>query len=456
MDDLLREFLSECSESMTLLDAELVRLERNPDDPELLAGIFRLVHTIKGTCGFLGLARLEAVAHATENVLGRLRDRELAATPAVITPILRALDRIKELLDALARKPLEPTGDDRELLAALATAAARDAAQDEAPGAAPTTANPAAATRAALAAALATPTLRVPVDLLEQLVTLVGELALTRNELLQTVRQGADPALEAPLRRLSRITGALQEGVMKTRMQAIGTAWSKLPRLVRDLAIELGKPIELELHGAETELDRRVLELISDPLTHMVRNAADHGLEPPDERRRLGKPEAGTITLRALYRGDHVAIQVADDGRGLDTERIAEQAVARGLVAAADLAGMAAADLQHFVFRPGFSTAGTVTAVSGRGVGLDVVRTNIGKIGGSVEIRSKPGRGSVFTIKIPLTLARAPEQAPPSRLERRNRRRAAAPPAPGPRFAARAGTGSSASPAAAWPSTAMP
>ena len=448
MDDLLSEFLTECLESMTVLDGELVRLEQHPDDPELLAGIFRVVHTIKGTCGFLDLARLEAVAHAAENVLGKLRDGEMAATPAVITVVLDALDRIKEILDGLAATQSEPAGDDRALIATLDTLAASNgsvatpaalapiatpapadparpdqAPPDQAP-AEPAPADLAAApplseaepvepeaarsdepARRAAAEGLAAQTLRVPVDLLEQLMTLVGELVLTRNQLLQTVRQGSDPSLQGPLQRLNQITGELQEGVMKARMQAIGTAWNKLPRLVRDLALEVEKEIELTMHGAETELDRQVLEMIKDPLTHMVRNAADHGLETPAERRRLGKPAKGTIGLDACHEGGHIIIQISDDGKGLDTARIAAKAVARGLVAEADVAAMAERDIQQFIFHPGFSTAETVTAVSGRGVGMDVVRTNIEKIGGSVEIRSTKGQGSTFTIKIPLTLA---------------------------------------------------
>lgn len=413
MDDLLSEFLTECFESMTVLDGELLRLERNPDDKELIASIFRLVHTIKGTCGFLDLGRLEAVAHAAENVLGRLRDGDLVATPDVVTLVLRALDRIRAILDGLAATQTEPEGDDGPLIAALnalgqagAVAPAAAAAEIE-PGAAAVDPAPVAdePSHAAGVETLAAQTLRVPVDLLEQLMTLVGELVLTRNQLLQSARQLQQRGLEAPLRRLNQITGELQEGVMKTRMQAIGRAWSKLPRLVRDLGRELGKELDLVMQGGETELDRQVLELIKDPLTHMVRNAADHGLEPPAERRRQGKPATGTITLDAFHDGGHIIIEVGDDGRGLDCDRIARKAVERGLATAAEIAGLSESQIQQFIFHPGFSTAEQVSAVSGRGVGMDVVRTNIEKIGGSIEIRSARGRGSRFTIKIPLTLA---------------------------------------------------
>ena len=432
MDDLLSEFLTECLENMTVLEGELVKLEQHPDDSELLAGIFRMVHTIKGTCGFLDLARLEAVAHAAETVLGKLRDGEMAATPAVITLVLGALDRIKEILDGLAADQSEPEGDDTALIATLdalavsggstttpnalpkVAAPARIAAAPPAPmrGAEPieaVAARPDDPARRAAVEGLAAQTLRVPVDLLEQLMTLVDELVSTRNQLLQTVRQGSDPTLQLPLQRLDQITDELQEGVMKTRMQAIGTAWNKLPRLVRDLALEVEKEIELTMHGAETELDRQVLEMIKDPLTHMVRNAADHGLETPAERRRLGKLAKGRIGLAACHEGGHIIIEISDDGKGLETARIAEKAVARGLASEAAIAGMAERDIQQFIFHPGFSTALAVTAVSGRGVGMDVVRTNIEKIGGSIEIRSIKGQGSTFTIKIPLTLATGPD-----------------------------------------------
>jgi two-component system chemotaxis sensor kinase CheA len=248
-------------------------------------------------------------------------------------------------------------------------------------------------------------TLRVGVDLLENLMTLVSELVLTRNQLLQMVRNGADSAFKAPLQRLSHITSELQEGVMKTRMQPIGNAWSKLPRLVRDLGVDLGKRIELKMIGAETELDRQVLELIKDPLTHMVRNSADHGLESLEARRAAGKPEHGTITLNAYHEGGHIIIEISDDGRGLDVDAIGRKAVASGLVTETELAGLSPNQIQQFIFRPGFSTASQVTSVSGRGVGMDVVRTNIEKIGGTIELTSEPGRGTRFTIKIPLTLA---------------------------------------------------
>ncbi len=420
MDELLNEFLRECGESLAVLGAELMRLEREPRDPQLVARIFRLIHSIKGTCGFLDLYRLEAVAHAVEDVIGRLRDGEMVATPAVITAVLEALDRIREILGGLANDLAEPADDDAPLIAAL-NAIARD---QEPPAGKPIARSPTALP--ALPASgwrepllpWTVPSIVAPrqrrrlVDLTERPTTLAGEFVQARNEPRQAVRHGSDQGLGPSLRRLNQTSGAPQAGVTKPRLQAIGTTWGKLPRLIRNLADKLDKEIELELRGAETELDRQVLKMIEDPLTHMVRNAVDHGLEPAAERRRLGKPEKGTVGLSACREGDHVIIEISDDGTGLDTRRIAAAAVARGLVGAADVAAMTEADVQQFIFLPGFSTATTITVVSGRGVGMDVVRTNIEKIGGSIRICSRPGQGSLFTIKIPRTPATAPVRIP--------------------------------------------
>ncbi len=404
MDDLIAEFLTETNEALADLDLALVKLERTPDDQATLSLIFRLVHTIKGTCGFLGLPRLEHVAHAAENVLGRVRDRELIATPAVITAVLTSLDRIKLILSGLAANGSEPTGDDAACIAALELAASGEPAESTAPVEA-TAAEPQQAEQPAGEVATASQTIRVGVDVLEELMTLVGELVLTRNQLLQISRAEGTNLFTAPLQRLSHITTDLQEGVMKTRMQPIGNAWNKLPRLVRDLANETGKKIELDMHGQETELDRQVLELMRDPLTHMVRNSADHGLETPAVRRAAGKNEAGTIRLNAYHEGGHIIIEVADDGRGLDLAAIRAKVLSKGLATEAELAAMSEAQVRHFIFRAGFSTAAAVTAISGRGVGMDVVRSNIERIGGTVELTSTAGVGSCFTIKIPLTLA---------------------------------------------------
>ncbi|HEX3498986.1 MAG TPA: chemotaxis protein CheW [Stellaceae bacterium] len=458
MDDLLSEFLTEANESISVLDVELVKLEQNPNDPELLGNIFRLVHTIKGTCGFLGLPRLESVAHAAENVLGKVRDGELTVSPTAVSLILESLDCIKMIMGELEAKESEPEGDDSDLIARLnllasgqsvavapqAAPAARPVAPAPSPvakpepvaAAAPVPAPAAvevsapepvsareatddavvetpaevlgAATRqveAGKESAVAGQSIRVNVDLLENLMTMVSELVLTRNQLMQILRSQKDSEFTTPLQHLSHVTTELQEGVMKTRMQPIGNAWAKLPRIVRDLSIELNKKVELRMLGAETELDRQVLEMIKDPLTHMVRNSADHGIEAPADRLRNGKPEHGTITLNAYHQGGHIVLEISDDGRGLALDKIKKKAVASGLASDAELAGMTDQQIQQFIFKAGFSTACQVTSVSGRGVGMDVVRTNIEKIGGTIELKSQEGKGSSFIIKIPLTLA---------------------------------------------------
>ncbi len=514
MDDLLREFLTETSESLDTVDNQLVRFEQDPNNAKILDNIFRLVHTIKGTCGFLGLPRLEALAHAGETLMGKFRDG-MPVTAEAVSLILASIDRIKEILGGLEATETEPEGSDEDLIVKLhdmvergmhameqgaskpavaapppkpaathgtlidqtlerplrpgevsldelerafretkteqdtegtlvpqtlerplrpgevsldelerafrstatevkpahaAKAAARAPAAEPAASAKEKEKKPSAKksvveVEAAESDRVANQSIRVNVDTLEHLMTMVSELVLTRNQLLEISRRNEDTEFKVPLQRLSNVTAELQEGVMKTRMQPIGNAWQKLPRIVRDLSGELGKQIELEMHGADTELDRQVLDLIKDPLTHMVRNSADHGLETPAERAAAGKPEQGTIRLSAYHEGGHIIICIADNGRGLNTEKIKAKAVASGLVSEAELEKMTEAQIHKFIFAPGFSTAAAVTSVSGRGVGMDVVRTNIDQIGGTIDIKSVAGEGSSVTIKIPLTLA---------------------------------------------------
>jgi len=490
MDDLLREFLTETSESLDTVDNQLVRFEQDPNNAKILDNIFRLVHTIKGTCGFLGLPRLEALAHAGETLMGKFRDG-MPVTAEAVTLILSSIDRIKEILGGLEATEAEPQGTDQDLIVQLHQLAERDmeamsaaaepvavapevpvvpappvqpakvqgtltpqvlerelrpgevslddlerafretatevipahiaevaasSAPEPEPEPEPRVASPKgpkAVTKKTVVEVEATSegdrvanqSIRVNVDTLEHLMTMVSELVLTRNQLLEISRRNEDTEFKVPLQRLSNVTAELQEGVMKTRMQPIGNAWQKLPRIVRDLSSELHKQIELEMHGADTELDRQVLDLIKDPLTHMVRNSADHGLETPAERAAAGKPEQGTIRLSAYHEGGHIIICIADNGRGLNTERIKAKAVSNGLVSETELEKMTEAQIHKFIFAPGFSTAAAVTSVSGRGVGMDVVRTNIDQIGGTIDIKSVAGEGSSVTIKIPLTLA---------------------------------------------------
>lgn len=489
MDELLGEFLAETEESLDRLDTALLRFEREPSNRDVLNNIFRLFHTIKGTCGFLGLDRLARLAHAAESLMGRYRDGAIVTVDGV-SVILASLDRIKQILHALEEHGREPSGDDDDLIAGLDRLSEskaetpgtfpempmEGAACGEVPGQAPSPhadfeeAADAAwrvadAKRAALqvrqangaptvderaidsvrnapalmsdagggrndvpdmqdcaalptAGADETPaadperdhlahTVRVKVALLERLMTTVSELVLMRNQLMDMVRRHSDSPFKGPLHRLSTITGELQRGVMAARMLPISKAWQKLPRLVRDLSVELDKPLRLVTAGGEVELDRQVLELIRDPITHLVRNAADHGIESRAVRRAAGKPETGTIRLTAYSEGGHIVIDIADDGRGLDLETIKAKCAANGLASQAALDRMGVAELQQYLFRPGFSTASQVTAISGRGVGLDVVRDNVELIGGSVKVRSGDS-GTVFTLRIPLSLSIAP------------------------------------------------
>jgi two-component system chemotaxis sensor kinase CheA len=481
MDDLIGEFITETTENLATLDLELVKLEQNPEDTAILGNIFRTMHTIKGTCGFLGLGRLESVAHASENVLGKIRDKKLDASEAAVSLVLESLDNIKGLIEHLSEHGEEPQGsdadliarlnqfaetgvvggkgeapkpaaveqpaavngavapageasfphfcgeDDPEMAAAIAKLMAEQAA--EAAAQAPEPAQPTAVVlpmtpvQEAPKAQVAKPaakddhgtakegggganqSIRVNIDVLENLMQMVSELVLTRNQLLQVARTKEDKDFLTPLQQLSHITSELQDGVMKTRMQPIGNAWSKFPRLIRDLSHELGKKIELKMIGEDTELDRQLLEVIKDPLTHMVRNSCDHGLETPADRKAAGKTEEGTVTLSAYHEGGHIIIEIIDDGRGINIERVKQKALQNGMATEAQLAAMSEKQIAQFIFGAGFSTAETVTSVSGRGVGMDVVRTNIEKIGGTIELDSKWGHGSKVAIKIPLTLA---------------------------------------------------
>ena len=429
MDDIIQEFVAETMEQLEQLDTDIVALEQNPHDKALITNIFRVLHTIKGTSGFLGLERLGRVAHKGEDVLGLFRDGAREVTPDAITLILEALDCLKGIMVVLSATGAEPAGDDSALIAKLEAAYA---GEDNTPALIqgdPPLPPPLQGVEVEMAPSsqggkvdMAPPTpqdapvqappkpeahsLRVSMGVLENLMTMVSELVLTRNQLSQIARQqGGDTPFAAPLQTLNHIVSDLQEGVMKTRMQPIGNAWNKLPRIVRDVAADLGKHIDLVMSGQDTELDRQVLEMIKDPLTHMVRNSCDHGIETPQARAAAGKPEQGTIALRAFHQGGHIIVEIADDGKGLPMARIKEKVAAAGLATEQELQAMADHQVQRFIFHPGLSTAEQVTAVSGRGVGMDVVRANIEKIGGSIELRSTEGRGTTFTIKIPLTLA---------------------------------------------------
>jgi two-component system chemotaxis sensor kinase CheA len=471
-EDVIREFLIESHENLSRLDQELVELEKHPKDAELLASIFRTMHTIKGTCGFLAFTTLERISHQAETLLSQLRDGRRDLSPPLVSLILDTVDATRKVLTSI-----EASGEEgperfeylteRLRVAALLTPAAEDkpmpvlkpppAAEDKpmpvltpppaaenkpmpiltppptaeiepAPGLTPPLVeapvptveraeSDAAAEHAGdkpregevtKSSAVADSNIRVGVGLLDKLMDLVGELVLTRNQILQFNTEREDAALNVTSQRLNLITTELQEGVMKTRMQPIGMVWNKLPRVVRDIATSLGKQILLEMDGAETELDRTIIEAIKDPLVHLVRNSCDHGVETPEIRVRMGKPPQGTLTLRAYHEGGQVNIEIADDGAGIDVEQVKQKAIEKGLLRPEQAEKLTDREALGMVFLPGFSTAKTVTNVSGRGVGMDVVKSNIEKIGGIVDIFSRPGEGTTVKLKIPLTLAIIP------------------------------------------------
>ena len=456
MDELLRDFLTETTEHIEGAETQLVHFERNPSDASLISSIFRLVHTIKGTSSFLGLERLERVGHAAESVMGMLRDG-VPPTQHSVTIILAAIDRIKTIIEEIGRNGCEPPGDDSEIInaleayyaagseaaAAAATAEASPKPAEPEPAAAPVEAAPAAPAPVAVAEPAQAPvaaapveapkaeapkeaakaeskenrsggstanqeSIRVSVETIERMMQLVSELVLSRNQLLELARHREDDAIKTPLQHLSTLTSDLQDAVMRARMQPVGRLYANLPRLVRELSTSLGKNIDLVTEGADTELDRQLIEVIRDPLTHLIRNCADHGIERPDERIAKGKPERGEIRVSAAHEAGQITIDIADDGKGLDTERIKKKILSQGLATETELRAMSNEEIYRYIFEAGFSTAQVVSNVSGRGVGMDVVRSNIEAIGGSVSLSSVEGKGSRFSLRIPLTLAIAP------------------------------------------------
>jgi len=468
MDELTREFLIESQEGLDRMERCLTELEERPQDASLIGDIFRSVHTIKGTTGFLGFKRLETLAHAGENLLGMLREGKLTADRPTITGLLQLLDGLRSILKTIETQDNEGAGEDAALIerleelqapasaqtihavhmkagaleaqsaeshsGALEVAAPPEARVSPASPATPEepqhveaaqriaaappsgvpvkadgeTAKPRVpATGAATAGATAAEsTLRVDVALLNRMMNLVGELVLTRNQVLQAT--SADPNMRLLSRRLDMVTADLRESVMKARMQPVSNIFSKMPRIVRDLSQSLGRRVRLQVEGQETELDKSLLEAIKDPLTHAVRNSLDHGIELPDVREAAGKDPEGTLKLRASHEGSHVIVEVSDDGAGINVEKVRQKAIERGLITPERASQLPERELLQLIFLPGFSTATAVTNVSGRGVGMDVVRTNVEKIGGKVEIDSRAGKGTTLRMRIPLTLAIIP------------------------------------------------
>lgn len=468
-DDIVREFLVESNENLDRLDREVVLLEKDPQNKDALSSVFRTIHTIKGTCGFLGFSKLESVAHVGENLLSKLRDGDLRHNPEITTALLKLADAIREMLESIERTGTEGERDDAALIETL-TVLHRDGkarqrsspiqatppvlAVEKAEGAMQVPSIGAiliekgAATEKDIASAIeiqkqgdprhlgeilvergavkshelvealqtqqaargvaSETSIRVDVSHLDKVMNLVGELALARNQLLQFSSTLKHAGLHATSQRLNLLTRELQAGVMKTRMQPIENVWGKFPRTVRDVATACGKQVRIEMEGQETELDKGIIESIKDPLTHLVRNSVDHGIELPTTRRAAGKSPEGCLTLRAYHEGGHVNIEISDDGAGLDCAKIRAKAEQRGLVTAEQSAQMSEREAVNLIFTPGLSTAEEITNVSGRGVGMDVVKTNIEKIGGTVDVQTKLGAGTTIKMKIPLTLAIIP------------------------------------------------
>ena len=402
--EIVKEFLIESNDNLSRLEQEMVELERRPRDTELLASVFRTFHTIKGTCGFLGYGKLERVAHQAENVLSQLRSGSQTFTSGLASLVLEAVDVLRRHLRAIEAGGQEAAEDSADLCRRLEEAS-RGSACTLSEAASPAEVEAAAQK---VSGGVADSAIRVDVHLLDKLMNLVGELVLTRNQILQFSAQQEGAALSATSQRLNLITSELQEGVMKTRMQPIGVVWNKLPRLVRDVATACGKQIALELEGADTEMDKTIIEAIKDPLTHIVRNCGDHGIERTEVRLGRGKPAQGRISLRAFHEGGQVIIEIGDDGGGVDTEKVKAKAVLNGLIRPDQAERLGEREALNLLFLPGFSTAEKVTNVSGRGVGMDVVRTNIEKIGGTVDLSSRFGEGTTVKLKIPLTLAIIP------------------------------------------------
>jgi two-component system, chemotaxis family, sensor kinase CheA len=461
MDDLIKEFLVESSENLDRLDSELVKLESDPSSQELLSSIFRTIHTIKGSCGFLGFSKLEKVAHVGESLLSRLREGKLSLTPEITSGMLAMVDAIRTMLGAVDKTEQDGEETYPELIESLTRLQSQrqdqiltpavdadsrtepsrktpaDSAKESFTKSVPLNSLPAqsavppverppqpAGQPAAPSAAqpeevqaskhppddsrsrnAAAETIRVDVHLLDRLMNLVGELVLTRNQITQYSARQSDPNLVSPAQQLNLLTSELQEEVMRTRMQPISNVFDKFPRVVRDVATASGKQVLIEMEGKETELDRSLLEAIKDPLTHIVRNSVDHGIEMPDQRVARGKRPEGRLKLRARHEGGQVLVEISDDGAGIDTVRVKNKALERGVITAQQAARMTEGELLNLVFLPGFSTAEKVTNLSGRGVGMDVVKTNIDRVNGTVDLQSRLGAGTTIKIKIPLTLA---------------------------------------------------
>ena len=398
MDDLIADFVAECREMLEALGGEIVAWEAQPDDRARLDSIFRFVHTVKGNCGFFEFPRLEALSHAAEDALADCRAGRRVPDGALVSAVLGIIDRIGEMVAAIEAREEMPAGDDSALIAALA------------PGA-----EGAALPIATLAidgvtrASAAPRTIRLSVELLDRVMSTVSDMVLARNELARRLRESpTDVPVDGAFERLSTIIAEMRDAITRTRMQRIENLFVGLPRMVRDLSAELGKQVLVDIEGGDVELDREMIEMIRDPLTHIIRNAVDHGIEPPADRLKAGKREIGLLCVSARQSGNQILIDIQDDGRGIDGKKLVEKAVTGGLLSKSDAAELSPREQLALIFEAGLSTAAQVTSISGRGVGMDVVRSNVERIGGIVEVDSRPGVGTRMTLRVPLTLTIIP------------------------------------------------
>ena len=396
MDDLIADFVAESREMLEALGGEIVAWEANPDDRARLDSIFRFVHTVKGNCGFFDFPRLEALSHAAEDALADVRAGRRQPDGPLVSAVLAIIDRIAQMIAAIDDGAEMPAGDDSALIEALEPGAEGAAA-------------PAAAALADQGRSSAPRTIRLSVELLDRVMSTVSDMVLARNELARRLRESpTDVPVDGAFERLSSIIAEMRDAITRTRMQRIENLFVALPRMVRDLSADLGKQVLVDIEGGDVELDREMIEMIRDPLTHIIRNAVDHGIEAPADRLKAGKREIGILSVSARQSGNQILIDIQDDGRGIDGARLVEKAIAAGVVEKKDAAKLTPREQLALIFEAGLSTANEVTAISGRGVGMDVVRSNVERIGGIVEVDSAPGDGTRMTLRVPLTLTIIP------------------------------------------------
>ena len=399
MDELIQDFISETFETLDALSGELVAWEADPSDSERLDNIFRFFHTVKGSCGFLNLPRFERLSHAAEDVLSKLRDGSIDPNPELVNAILAIVDRISELTSVLDSGDPLPDGKDGDLLERL-----EDACSETVQSVA-TTANVSLVNETVTDSHNPVRAIRIPLELLDHLMNGVSDMVLARNEVARRMRGSDDAAsMDAAFDRLSTCIADMRDMIGKTRMQRIERIFSPLPRLIRDLNAELGKSVVLETKGVAVELDREMIDMIRDPLMHIVRNSIDHGIENTDDRVKANKPLHGRLLVEARQSGNQILIEISDDGRGIDVDALTAKAVAAKIIRNSDLANMSEQAKLNLIFSPGLTTAAKVTSISGRGVGMDVVHSNITRIGGSIDLENKYEKGLKITLRVPLTL----------------------------------------------------